>query len=192
MRHDSKVELEALVEAIMDRPGPTRIVAIDAPGGAGKSTFAAQLAEAAGGAPVIHTDDFASADNPIGWWPRMLTQVIEPLARGDAAVFQRYDWPSESFAEWHTVAPAPIVIVEGVSAARSEWAQHLSFVIWIDTPRQERLRRGVERDGPEALEVWESWMADEDNHFAFDATRKRADVVIDGTSRNTGTGVDIG
>jgi hypothetical protein len=49
--------------------------------------------------PVIHTDDFASADNPINWWPRMLAQVIEPLARGDAAVYQRYDWPSESLAD---------------------------------------------------------------------------------------------
>ena len=99
-------------------------------------------------------------------------------------MYQRYDWPSESLAEWHTVAPAPIVIIEGVSAARSEWVEHLSFVIWIETPRDERLRRAVERDGSEALEDWQSWMAAEDVHYARDPTRERADVVLDGTAWN--------
>ncbi len=90
------VNLDELVASIMARPGPLRLVAVDGPGGAGKSTFARELSEAAGGAPVIHTDDFAAADNPIDWWPRLLEQVIEPFVRGDAAHYQRYDWPSET------------------------------------------------------------------------------------------------
>jgi uridine kinase len=175
------VYLDELVAAILAKPGPLRLVAVDGPGGAGKSTLARELSEAAGGAPVVHTDDFAAADNPIDWWPRLLEQVIEPLARGDAAHYQRYDWPSETLADWHTIEPAPIVIIEGVSAGRSEWAAHLSFLIWIETPREERLRRGVDRDGIAALDDWESWMAGEDGHYERDPTRERADVVIDGT-----------
>ena len=175
------MDVDEIVAAIMARPGPLRLVAIDGPGGAGKSTLAGRLAHAAHDAPVIHTDDFASADNPIDWWPRLLEQVIEPLVRGDAAVYQRYDWATDSLAEWHTVERAPIIIIEGVSAGRSEWSQHLSFLVWIDTPRDERLRRAVERDGPEALDNWRSWMADEDAHYASDPTRERADVVVDGT-----------
>jgi uridine kinase len=170
-----------LVARIMERPGPTRLVAIDGPGGAGKSTFAAALAAAAG-APLVHTDDFASADNPIDWWPRLLAQVIEPLSRGEAAHYQRYDWPSETLAEWQTVHPAPIVIVEGVSAARREWRHHLAYVIWIETPRDERLRRAVERDGADALDDWAVWMAAEDAHYRRDPTKEHADVVIDGTA----------
>jgi uridine kinase len=175
------VHLDELVAAILAKPGPLRLVAVDGPGGAGKSTFARELAEAAGGAPLVHTDDFAAADNPIDWWPRLLEQVIEPFARGEAAHYQRYDWPSETLAEWHTIEPAPIVIIEGVSAGRTEWAAHLNFLIWIETPREERLRRGVERDGIAALDDWESWMASEDAHYERDPTRERADVVIDGT-----------
>lgn len=38
-----------------------------------------------------------------------------------------------------------------MSAGRSEWAAQLSYLIWIETPREERLRRGVERDGIAAL-----------------------------------------
>jgi uridine kinase len=175
------MHLDELVAAILAKPGPLRLVAVDGPGGAGKSTFARELSEAAGAAPVVHTDDFAAADNPIDWWPRLLEQVIEPLARGEAAHYQRYDWPSETLAEWHTIEPAAIVIIEGVSAGRSEWAAHLSYLIWIETPREERLRRGVERDGIAAVDDWESWMAGEDAHYERDPTRERADVVLDGT-----------
>ena len=61
------MSLDEIVGAILDKLGPLRLVAIDGPGGAGKSTFARKLSEAAGGAPVFHTDDFAAADNPINW-----------------------------------------------------------------------------------------------------------------------------
>jgi uridine kinase len=171
-----------VVAAIMARPGPVRLVAIDGPGGAGKSTFAARLAEAAGGAPVIPTDDFASWDDPLNWWPRMSSQVVQPLARGEAARYQRYDWPTGELAEWITVEPAPIVIIEGVSSGRAEWSEHLAFLVWIETPEATRLARGLERDGDEALGEWQSWMATEDAHYRRDPTRERADLVIDGTT----------
>lgn len=170
-----------LGEQILGRPGPVRLVAIDGPGGAGKSTFAGHLAAALDDAPVVHTDDFASWDEPIDWWPRLLEQVIEPLAAGRSARYQRYDWASRTLAEWLEVEPRPVVIIEGVSSGRSEWRYHLSFVVWIETPHDERLRRGLERDGADALDDWERWGAAEDAHYEVDPTRAIADVVIDGT-----------
>ena len=174
--------MDTIVEEIMRRPGPVRLVAIDGPGGAGKSTFADRLASSASNAPIVHTDDFASADNPLNWWPRLLEQVIVPLKRGEPARYQRYDWQTESLAEWHTIEPVPIVIIEGVSSGRSEWVQHLAYLIWIETPRELRLTRAVARDGDEALDDWESWMSEEDAHYANDPTRERADTQIDGTA----------
>jgi uridine kinase len=174
--------LAALVSRVLELPGPVRIVAIDGPGGAGKSTFAERLSAAAGGAPIVHTDDFASAADPTNWWPRLLEQVILPLAGNERGRYQRYDWPSETFAEWCTVDPSPIVIIEGVSAGRKEWLEHLSFVIWVETPRAVRLRRGIERDGHSAADDWDAWMSSEDRHYERDPTRQRADAIIDGTS----------
>jgi uridine kinase len=176
------VTLDDIITAIEERPGRVRLIAVDGPGGAGKTTFAARLSVAAGGAPIVHTDDFASADNPIDWWPRLLDQVITPLAQGSPAIYQRYDWPTESLAEWHTVEPSPIVIIEGVSSARREWSQHLSYVIWLETPRELRLQRAAERDGEDAMDDWERWMAAEDAHYARDPTRERSDVIIDGAT----------
>jgi uridine kinase len=174
------MDFGALVSSIMERPGPLRFVAIDGPGGSGKSTFANRLSVAAGDVPVIHTDDFATPDHPIDWWPHLLQDVIEPLLRGESAQYQRFDWPSLEMAGWRTIEPAPIVIIEGVTAGRSEWQEHLSFLIWVDTPRDERRRRGLERDGIETLPIWDAWVSAENAHYVLDPTRPRADLIIDG------------
>ncbi|MDQ6730128.1 MAG: (d)CMP kinase [Actinomycetota bacterium] len=63
-----------------------RVVAIDGPGGAGKSTLAALVARELD-AQVGCTDDFASWDQPLEWWPRLIEQVLEPLSRNEPGRF---------------------------------------------------------------------------------------------------------
>jgi uridine kinase len=171
---------DELVADVLSRRGPVRLVAVDGAGGAGKSTFAERLSRRAGGVPVVHTDDFASWDEPLEWWPRLLTQVIEPLVAGKEARYQRFDWHERRLADWLTVAPSPVVIVEGVSSGRREWAAHLAYTILVEAPEPTRLRRGLERDGDAMLEQWRSWMAAEDSHFAADGVIDRADLIVDG------------
>src|SRR5438046_2330413 len=45
-----------LAATVLAQPGPVRLVGVDGCGGSGKTTFAGQLADAAGGCPVVHTD----------------------------------------------------------------------------------------------------------------------------------------
>jgi uridine kinase len=174
--------VQLAAEALARRPvcGSVRLVAVDGPGGAGKSTFAARLAIALAGAPVVHTDDFAGWDNEFGWYPRLLSQVVEPLSQGRPGRYQRYDWARRDLAEWHDVPLGPVVIVEGVGAARREFAPFLSLAVWIETPAPLRLARGLERDGTDMLGFWQQWIAGENEHFAADRPRDRADLVVDG------------
>jgi uridine kinase len=178
----SQIEtFERLVDCVLDRPGPVRLVAVDGPGGAGKSTFADRFAAAAEGkAFVIRTDDFASAEEPINWWPRLLSEVIEPLVDGGSARFQRYDWSTRQLAEWVSVPPRPVVIIEGVSSSRSQWSRYLTFSIWIETETEVRLERGLARDGEDMLAQWRAWMAAEDRHFHRDGARSKANLLVDG------------
>jgi hypothetical protein len=91
-RNADIVSFALLAQRILDLPEQgTRLVAIDGGGGSGKTTFAARLAAGLGGAPIVPTDDFASAEIPIDWWPRMRDQVILPLRKGGSARYQRYD-----------------------------------------------------------------------------------------------------
>jgi len=173
-------DLAARLALLTPSCGDTRIVAVDGPGGAGKSTFAARLAAAAGAAQVVHTDDFASWENQFGWFPRLLAEVIEPLRRGQAGRYRRYDWEARSLAEGHDVLPAPVLLVEGVGAGRREFTTALACVVWIETPPEVRLARGIERDGEEMRAFWNQWIAGEHRHFAQDRMRDRASLVVCG------------
>lgn len=180
--------------ASLPRRASTLLIGVDGPGGAGKSVFAWALADAMPGtAAIVQMDDCfrPSADRlpgdprdkPIGAdfdWQRVCEQVLRPLARGAAARYQRYDWETDRLAEWHTVAPGGIVIVEGVYATRAELAAYYDYTIWIACPRATRLARGIERSGEAIRQVWErDWMVAEDLYVAAHAPCERADLVID-------------
>src|SRR5262245_21419055 len=170
-----------LASHILAFPGTApRLGAGDGPGGAGKSAFAARLSAALAGCPVVHTDDFALWDDPIDWEERLQRQVVDPLAVGRAACYQRYDWDLRVLAEWHRVPLAPAIIIEGVSSARRAIAPRLALAVWLHTPRTLRLERGLMRDSAEALPRWESWMAEEDAHFLADRTIDRCNVLVEG------------
>src|SRR5438045_7259827 len=97
---------------IRTAPGPVRLVGVDGCGGAGKTTFAQRLARHGRDWTVIHTDDFATHDEPIEWWPRMLEQVIEPLMLNRAATFRPYDWTRRRLGDEVTVDPTEVVVIE--------------------------------------------------------------------------------
>jgi uridine kinase len=177
-------------------PRTSLLIAIDGAGGAGKSTFAARLAEGFGdrgvGTYVVHGDDFyrpaaqrqrvRAGSMPVGAdfdWPRLRDQVLLPLVRGQPARYQRYDWAADALAGWSTVASKPIVLVEGIYTFRRELRTFYELAIWIECPRAIRLARGIARDGQAARALWErEWMPAEDRYAATHQPRLAADLVV--------------
>lgn len=158
----------------------TAIIAIDGCGGAGKTTLSERLATRLD-AQVIHIDDFASWDNPLNWHDRLIQQVLQPLHANTAARYQRFDWSTNRLAEWHNVPVQPFVILEGVSSARIAFRKFLSFAIFVDTPSDICLQRGLARDGADAAPLWRDWQAAEAAYLVSDAPQDFADLKIDGT-----------
>ena len=76
------------------------------------------------------------------------------------------------------MAPSEFVILEGVSASREAFQPFLTYSIWVDAPRDLRLRRGLERDGEEARAQWEEWMAEEDRYVERERPQQRADLLL--------------
>ncbi|MEV0677219.1 hypothetical protein AB0I60_11945 [Actinosynnema sp. NPDC050436] len=157
-----------------------RLVAVDGPSGSGKSTFAAGLA-ADLGAVLVPTDHFATWDDPVSWWPRLVSGVLAPLWAGRPARYRRVDWS----AGW----PRPgdevcfdvpgTLVLEGVSAARRSIAHRLDEAIWVEHPDPaRRLERAVARDGERSRAHLVRWQAFERGWFAVDGTRARADRVV--------------
>lgn len=158
----------------------TRVIAIDGAGGAGKSSLADRLADELGGVPIVRTDDFASWDNPLNWWPRLVEEVLKPLARNEAIRYRRSNWERKQQEKWGEVTPSGFVILEGVSASREAFRPFLTYSIWIETPRYLRLRRGLERDGDEARAQWEEWMAEEDDYVDRERPQDNVDLILPG------------
>jgi uridine kinase len=156
------------------------ILAIDGCGGAGKSTLAIRVSRSLGDVPIIHTDDFASWETPLEWWPRLIEQLLGPLSTDSPGRFQRYDWDERRLAEWHDVAPGGLLILEGVGSSRFELRPYLAGAVWLRASRQQRLRRGLTRDGLDAEDLWRQWQAEEDEYVARDRPDQAADLVVDG------------
>jgi uridine kinase len=160
-----------------------RIVGIDGRSGSGKSVLASQLS-ARLGAPIIEIDDFVSWDCFANWWPRFDAQVLTPLLSGREATFQARDWADwygSLLGEWKTQPWAPMIIVEGVTCTRRETIGRIVYAAWVEAPAELRLARGMARDSHFAgkEQLWDRWMAEEDEFFTADATRDRADILID-------------
>lgn len=175
-------QLMAVIAALPARPaGRSGFLAIDGQGGAGKSTLAKRVAAAVPDSAVVALDDF-SGPRVLGWdRARFAEQVTEPLLAGRPARYQRWDWNSDSGAEWYDISPGGLIVVEGVSAMRTEVNLPWDLTVWVRTPRDVRLARGVERDGELMRAHWtDVWMPHEDAYVAEQNPEFRADVVIDG------------
>jgi uridine kinase len=175
--------LQLLLRAAREARAPegvqTRIIAIDGPGGAGKTTLAAWLKEELRATAVIHTDEFASWDNPIDWWPALIEQALKPLAAGTVARYQPTAWAGEKHAPI-VIEPGGTVLLEGVSAARNAFRPYLAYTMWVETERAVRLQRGIDRNGEDSRAQWERWMDEEDDYVARERPAEHVDVVLPG------------
>ncbi|MCU7722983.1 AAA family ATPase [Actinoplanes sp. KI2] len=168
------------------RFGGSRLIAVDGPSGAGKTSFALRLAKQLD-APVVHTDDLLDGwDDQFTFWERLEREVLGPLRRGETATYLRYQWHLGKFAGPPlTVDPAAAVLLEGVSAARREIRPELSLAVFVTAPADLRLRRAVARDGDDSVAFrayLERWRAAENRHFAEDETAEAADLIVDGAA----------
>ena len=166
--------------------GSTRLLCVDGRAGSGKTTLGRALHRAAselGTSRLIAMDDlyegWSGLDSDLT--TRIDIELLGPLREDRPGRYHRYDWERERFAEWHTVEPVDILVVEGVGSGASAYHETITTLVWVEAPRELRIERGLARDGEDVLEKWLVWMDDEDALFARERTHERADVVVDGT-----------
>ncbi|MFI7075410.1 hypothetical protein [Micromonospora sediminicola] len=171
----------------------TTIIAIDGPGGSGKTTLAANVAELLSGATTVHGDDFyrpmpeherTQLDPQQGYqryfdWQRLRDQVLVPLRTHQTARYQSYDWATGQLATWNEVRPGTTVIVEGVYSARPELSPYYHLTAYVDTPREICLHRMRAR-GENSEEWIGRWRAAEEFYLRTTWPQTRVEVLVRG------------
>lgn len=179
---------EAIAEALraigkaQPRCGTTKVVAIDGPSGAGKTYFTAALAARLPNASVFHMDAmYAGWDGLEQAVADLHDQILAPIARGEQAAYRAWDWEHERYGRWHSLPPTHLLLVDGVGSGAGPNAELESVLVWLEADVDIRFRRSIERDGEAYLSQWQRWAAQEEAMFLADATRDRADLIINTT-----------
>lgn len=170
--------LAALIASGQPACGATTVIALDGPSGSGKTDIAERLA-AATGAAVLHLDDIYPGWTGLAATPPMVRSVLDQIAVGNTGSVHRWDWDAGKDGPLLRIPPAPLLILDGVGSGASVIRPYLSLLVWVDAPLDVRRRRALARDGDVYAPFWDTWAAQEAEHFAVEQTRIHADLVID-------------
>lgn len=164
-----------------------RIVAIDGPAGAGKTTLANRLKENIKdqSIEIIHMDDLYDG------WQNSLTpalgKVLElsicaPVSKGKSFQYRKYNWIESKFGALLDFSFPEILILEGVGSGQRVIRKYLDELIWIDISAEVGLQRVLQRDGAYLEKEMEIWQMRENFHFVADNTRDSVTIRIDGAN----------
>ncbi|WP_375425585.1 NTP transferase domain-containing protein [uncultured Friedmanniella sp.] len=194
-----------LVERHRRADGRPVVLALDGASGTGKSTLA-EAVRLRTGATVLPGDDFysvafADADpgdlalltdaeiaDRVFDWSRLRVEALAPLAAGRPARYRPYDWTGagaggstarpDRLGPPRTLPSAPLVVLEGVYAARPELADLVTATALVAVPDAVRQqRRDARGDDPGRQELWERG---ERHHFSRLRTAVDVDLVVPG------------
>ena len=147
-----------------------RFICVDGPAGSGKTTLAATLES-----PVVHMDDLYNGWTGIQQGIDQAQSLVDALVAGRQAGYRRFDWLAYEYAEWVTVEPGRLLVIEGCGSGSISAD---ALVVWVETDVEERLRRGLERDGADYRDRWLTWQRLEQSIFERDRTKERAELVL--------------
>jgi len=173
--------IAALLDLCSQKERP--IIAIDGPAGAGKTTLAHEIFLALSpkmSVNVIHMDDLYDGwNNALG---EDLTNTLLYLSKAhkekSSANIDKYNWSTSTFEKSPALAPAELLILEGVGAGDKALQDDLAALIWIDIDPEIGVKRVIDRDGAQVADEMRKWLGTQQEYFSQHSTREKADFIL--------------
>ena len=166
--------------------GNTRILAIDGPAGAGKSTLASHLVKnlsLLGSVYVIHMDWIYA-----GWEGALDNSLTEKLHSILASLKNRapidleiYNWHLGKFDQVRRIPVPEILVIEGVGAAQKIMRDAGAITIWMEIEPEIGMKRVLLRDGDAIAEQMQGWLKTQREYFLRDLTPESTDFSLSAT-----------
>ena len=186
------IRLGDLLQDRAPKNGAYLTICIDGRGASGKTALAQFLHASSRGLNLfMETTTSEPHDDPITWGDfneaRFDADVLSRIRAGDPRISVRpFDFPRGRIG-----AERPLTIERGLLLERwfglgldAPW----DIRIWVETPPEVCLARGLARDGAHALGerarvAWETiWQPREERYIRENAPTRTADVVVNGTA----------
>ena len=183
----------ARVQALLQTQ--TRVLlAIDGNCCAGKTTTATKLGKLLD-ANVFHLDDYFLQPHmrtperlrqPGGNVDaeRFLSEVLQPVSRGETAIVRRYDCHQDALLPSETVAPRAVSIIEGAYCMHPLLASCYDIRLFCRVDPALQQERILARNGEEMLPMFlNRWIPLENAYFAAYPIAQDCDFIIESTQR---------
>lgn len=163
--------------AMATRNSQRMVILIDGGVGSGACELAREMRDAAP-APVQWVD---LRDVYPGWLglQQTSTSCARDILDEHDPHHRRWDWDADAPGDIMELDPHVSLIVAGSGAITHETAALATLSIFLSVPEEARLARLAEDPwGERLLEHWESWSAQEHEHWQLDDPERLADIVL--------------
>lgn len=164
-------------------------VAIEGGSGSGKTTLCRMLSDIYD-CTVFHMDDFflqpeqrtterfaepgGNVDRE-----RFLSEVLQPMGKGEPFSYRKFDCSSMSLGESVTVVPKKLIVTEGAYSMHPELALHYDFSVFLDISSDLQKKRITQRNTPSSAErFFNEWIPLENKYFSEMKIKERCDMII--------------
>ncbi len=169
------------------------LVGIDGGGGAGKTTFANQLAKVLN-ASIVRLDDFYKAkkdrsdekqnsDINVDFdWDRIEKEIFIPIRNNTSVTYSFYDWSKDTITHQVQVPDDLPIIIEGGYSLQPKFFNDYDFTVFVEAPEDLRLQRALARDGEHMRSYWETtWLPADKRYKDINQPNLKADLLISGS-----------
>ena len=173
---------------------PDSVIGIDGYCASGKTTLAMQIVSEFD-VQIIHMDDFflpfdmrteqrLSETGGNVHYERFNAEVVSGLKSKEKFSYRAFSCKNGAYEETKSISPGKPVIIEGAYAFHPEINLDYDLKIFCEADYETRLSRILERNGPEALEVFKTkWIPLENKYFEGFNIKAKCDITVKQTEK---------